>query len=1222
MPAFAQELAIPNVPLIAENKALPNVMFMIDDSGSMDWEVMTQPHYAVCNYYNPKNYSSCSSALMENGLFSYSEPNAAFKRFYNRTIYYLYDLNNKYSSYRAIQFPELINDDWRIYDSQFNTIYYNPEADYAPWAGPCSSKIDSNNLELCADADFTEVHAHPKEGHPDHGTKVDLDDHEFNNKQHIHSYVVSLDDTGYSGDKPTPTNMISQANGRVDYWDSHMVVSFESSNKVSAKLYKVDPVTKESKLQASHSFQSQNNCYDVLGSPVYVREMILGQRSLTANGGIECRTIAQARQNYANWFEYYRRRAFTTNASVSFIVDLYPDFYYGMHFINKLSIKTEVPKESDDIDEHNLSLLNDYFNNVQKRYGTPLVSALDKVGKYYKGDLTSTKPIKYECQLNNTIVMTDGYYNGSRPFLGDVDGDGFGGSGSTLADVSRYYYLNDLDTNMDNLVPTSKLDENNKQHMNTFGVSFGVFGNLNDGGNGWPTPGLTYNSNWGDPTSCSDCPEKIDDLWHAAYNGHGQFSSATNMDDLVATLRDALRQIQKQNKSSLSGVTTPSGTLTSDTLVYQARFGSDPWYGEFNAYPINSDGTIESDSPAFEAGELLKQRSPESRVVFTYNGKDGVRFFIDNSGVGSSTISVNQGKVFGRYVKEINNRIRGFNRIDEKDIVAYIRGETKNESRNIGFLRSRTSVLGDIIHSSPHYIGKPFLAYADESYLTFKEKYKGRNPMVAVGANDGMLHIFHAQTGEELMAYVPGNMGYWTNLPYLSDPEYSHAYYVDGEIASNDVYIDSLNDWRTILVGGLRAGGQGIYALNVTKGQFSESDADALNSVLFEFSDEDDEDMGYVFGTPQIVKMQNDQWAIVVGNGYNATKKEYPSGEDDDDYSKSKQATLFVMFIDKGLDGTWTPGTDYIKIPVGDKSSNGLSEPFPVDVDGDYKVDYIYAGDLEGNVHRFDVRSTKPSDWTSSNATKVLYAGSKEHPITTPLVVGPHPQGVSKGVYVYFGTGKYIELEDNSSLNQPTQTVMGIIDTLSPSQGTVYGTTTLLKQSILASYEDLRATSDNNLDLLQQNGWYMNLEVNGQNYGERIIGRPKLRNQRLIFATIIPNGTDANMCDQNVGISWLMEVDARDGSRLGMPPYDINRDGLFTEADYAYYYDPTTGEKKYVPHSGVKSDVGIIGQTPSIITDMQNEKEYKFLSGSEGLSTKTESIDERFRGRQSWQQVQ
>src|SRR5690606_27830242 len=97
--------------------------------------------------------------------------------------------------------------------------------------------------------------------------------------------------------------------------------------------------------------------------------------------------------------------------------------------------------------------------------------------------------------------------------------------------------------------------------------------------------------------------------------------------------------------------------------------------------------------------------------------------------------------------------------------------------------------------------------------------------------------------------YIPGDRRLYKNLSELSKTTYTHKFTVDGSPTDADVFING--SWRTILTGGLRKGGQTVYALDITDpSQFTESNASQL--YLWEFSDVNDADLGYIYGNVKI----------------------------------------------------------------------------------------------------------------------------------------------------------------------------------------------------------------------------------------------------------------------------------------------------------------------------------------------------------------------------------
>jgi type IV pilus assembly protein PilY1 len=440
----------------------------------------------------------------------------------------------------------------------------------------------------------------------------------------------------------------------------------------------------------------------------------------------------------------------------------------------------------------------------------------------------------------------------------------------------------------------------------------------------------------------------------------------------------------------------------------------------------------------------------------------------------------------------------------------------------------------------------------------------------------------------------------------------------------------------------LRGGGQGIYALDITTPPSSSTSESAVaDQVMWEFTDANDSDLGYTFGEVNIVRMHNGKWAAVFGNGYNNTET--------GNASTAGNAALFIVDLSNGsLIRKIDTLNGMAQDPKGQSRPNGLAAPAPVDVDGDYIVDYIYAGDLFGNLWKFDVRGDD-SDWgiaygSSSNPEPLYVASSatgERQPITSRPQVGRHPLGYpdTKGVIVYFGTGQYIEVGDNTPVGQTTQTFYGIWDALwEGTEFTAFTRSHLLQQQIIeeataGDFEYRITTNDpitwhTNTGLPTDSppsthlGWYLDLinteSNNTDNQGERHVTNSVLRGGRIVFTTLIPNQL-VNACDAG-GTGWLMELDATNGGRLSFTPFDVNGDGRFSEADYIEITD-AEGNTIQVPTSGRKSTVGII-PSPGIVQDAGGSPEYKYTSGSTGeVETTLENPGRGAVGRQSWRQL-
>lgn len=1212
-------LSIPNTPLFIQQETPANVLFVMDDSGSMDWEVIAKPHWEACNYNPDTSYRQCNTDYQNDGIFHFSQKTTSGgKRFNSRAIYYLFNLNNKYSYYNALDFPELVDEDWRIFNSNFNGMAYNPSVTYIPWLNNCDGRGTSSDPYIeCDNAKFNVANSNPHKDHPDYNTTVNLGNYSYSGNTVRLSYSVSIDDKKFTGNAPNQDNIADGSNNIIDPWDSNALFQFMGGNAISVAIRSTNAQAVQNTIRST-TLSGSSACYDALGPQNLVQEIIAGTRSITATNGPGCRTVADAQQNYANWFEYNRRRSLSSKAALSYIISNFPGLYYGLSYINDGStIANKLPDLNANLTTNNNDLMREYFIKEQKAVGTPLVSALNTAGRYYAGQL-GTSPIKTSCQRNFSIMMTDGYWNDTnweRPRLADVDGDGYGSNYSTLSDVAYYYYKNDLLTNMGNNVTPTKDNPKTTQHMVTMGIAFGATGSLVASSDGWPTPTMQINSNWGNPDCNDDCPAKINDLWHAAFNSKGQFFAANNYEDLQAGLSASLQGILAAMLGSGSSSASNSSMLIENSRIYQAQFKNTDWSGDLKALSIDANGNINTVQPIWSAATRLKNITPSNRVIYTYGNKKGVLFKWPSNYLSptSSEIPLTQTNLLVSDISSSSKATIGNERID------YLRGDQSKEIDKGGSYRNRSSIMGDVIHSGSVYVGPPTALYTDPYYVNFKNTYKNRTPMIFIGANDGMLHGFNANTGDEIVAYVPAHPAIWSNLQALTKDSYTHRYFVDETPAVGDYLPSTSTNWRTVLASGMGLGGQGVFALDITDANFTNSAASAATKVLWEFTDANDVDVGYTFGTPQIVRMYNKKWAVIFGNGYNSTTNQYPSGTTDSRVSSTGQAALFILFIEGGTDGTWTVNTDYIKIPVGATGTkNGLSQPTAIDINGDFTVDYIYAGDLNGDVWRFDVRDKTPTNWKASSKISKLYSAGTSQPILNAPVVAPHPQGLDKGFLVYFGTGKFIEANDLNPANQSTQTMYAIWDKNGTTATSFAGKSTLLQQKILGTVDKYRAVSNNQIDWTTKNGWYLDFAT-----GERITSNPMLRNGRVIFTTTIPSGSSGEaQCSNFSATSWLMELDARNGGRLGIPPFDVNGDVAFDNNDYIEFNEEqgSSTVKVKAPPAGVMSDVGVTA-APTVMTTQEGNSEVKVLSGTGGVSGLTENPGQNVSGRQTWQEV-
>ena len=771
-------------------------------------------------------------------------------------------------------------------------------------------------------------------------------------------------------------------------------------------------------------------------------------------------------------------------------------------------------------------------------------------GPAYATGVSSASPIQHFCQKSFAVLLTDGRPQMDRnengtivsTYLQDYDGDcadpsrdnghsppATSCSGSYDMKSAPHDYESDGSDWLDD-VAKALYEMDLRPDLTDFS------------GNPVKNNVVTYAIGFADDQVINDPLLK-----DTARNGGGLFLTASDAASLKAAFESAVQSVLSQ-VGAAAAVAFNSGSITANSLLYLARFDSTRWSGDLIAHRINTDGSI--GAQVWSAASQLDAAVPGSRVIITYDrdAKAGEPFrtLTDLS-------SLQQG--------DLNTAPGGGSDSYGQDRLNYLRGDRSQEGV---LFRTRTNRLGDIVHSAPVYVGKPALPWPDtapfptapgQRYSDFKAAQAGRKPVVYVGANDGMLHGFDATDdattgGTEVLAYVPHEVAQTIadrGLHYLTDPNYQHRYYVDLTPTVSDVYIGG--GWATMLVGGLRGGGRGLFALDVTDpATFSESNA--ANIVMWEFTDEDDADLGYTFSKPTVAMMNNGRFAVIVGNGYNNTG----SGE----------AVLFILFVDGGLDGVWTAGTDYIKLTtkVGTTADpNGLATPAVADLDGNGTADRIYAGDLFGNMWVFDVSGSNEATWGSAynaggNPAPLFVAqdaSGTAQPITSKPFLLRNPDVETNAsndpnILVLFGTGQYLTETDKTTTD--TQTFYAVWDS-----GTKGLTRTSLVQQEITEFsvttgggtKTVRTLTSNPVDYLAGNyGWYVDLLENGTvQQGERVVTSPTVIGELVFFNTLIP---DTRPCAYG-GTGWLMSADATTGANPTEAAFDLNADGIVSSAD-------------------------------------------------------------------------
>jgi len=1122
--SFGAVPAVSQTPLFLTASVKHNLMFVIDDSGSMDSSMelptsdgmYSEPYNYQC-YYNSA-YHTCTTSMYYGYVFPAPHD-------------YPYDGDHLYWWYTPAPTPKYAF----VRSAAYNKMYYDPTQTYTPWpsrpghtfgdstasAAPRDPEYPNNTVNLTADVTGNFGYVDGKTGYSQQVTFYPA------------IYYVTTTDGTYKG---------------VDLKGNTITNSCSTPNAADFKAFEAAP--------ASFNFSKA----DALGMDGQCLKLVqIKDNGQTYNG----LSYKEAMQNFANWFTYYRKRHLAMRAAVARSLGGISGIRVGMMWINDTSTDVKMYDISDTSVGGGLDQLlkahYQHFNGIGG-YGTPLRAALNFAGKQYERT-DSNAPITQACQKNFALMFTDGYaYAQNISGIGNEDGSAgtpYADSwSSTQGDIAYKYYTTNLRPDLPtgqvrvpigcaSTNPSKQLDCNTNLHMNTYTVGLGAIGTL-FGKNYFDVADAYANPPaWPEP-KYNETPQQVDDLYHAAVNGHGEAYSVSSTKELIDGLGAALKNIVSR-LGSASAVTFNTATVKTDALIFSAQFNSSDWSGDLIANKLNSTNgqlTLVNGSyigsVAWDAAQELDSSSvtAANRNIVTYDGSQGVPFQWSNLN------SAEQNDLLSG----------GVSTTEAQQRLAFIRGDRSQEGQ---LFRKRGSRLGDIVHSSPVYISTPGMGWPDsdpfgsstDRYTDFKAAESNRDPMIYVGANDGMLHAFDASTsstgGKEMFAYIPESVyssATGAGLHYLTQKDYNHRYYVDLSPSVGDVYLNDAGGngaWRSLLVGGLRGGGRGIFAIDVTNPTKFTSESSVASLVQWEFTTANDNRLGYLTGPVQFA-MVNDKgsyrWKLIFGNGYDPA-----TGE----------TGLFMLDLQDAVDGTWDSGDwQFIDLGPGD----GLvSNVRLVDLNGDHVVDRIYASDYDGNI--WAIAPNKNGTWSSAyskgNTPEPLFtakdANGNPQPIQEPPIVyrNTYVTGTSSNdpnLMVAFGTGQYLTSNDLS--NTQTQSFYSVWD---------HGTPNLTRSDL--TVRTISDTTTNGVDVRHisgspiswydgtsgSHGWYMDFNTQS---GERVVQSPSLRNSTLFFNTDIPSSSACGSGGSSVEMFLNL-----DGSEPTRNVFDTNHDGQINSSD-------------------------------------------------------------------------
>ena len=1048
--SIAAVLNLESSPLFLNHSDKANLMLVIDDSGSMDWEISiadtadgvlwwddTAAAFVGANQLGQLN-QHLSGLDFNDGPHFYLFPNGTVAadgpdhRWYDDSIA---AVNNK-----GFAIPPFIQYAFTR-TAEINTAYYNHNITYKPWSrSKHGGTTYTNMLPANALSD------------PDIGDAGDTNSAKFDLTQNVESFAANHVFGVYNG-MTIPAGAryydgsawVTASTDIAQAVDTRMGVSYFPATYytiVTSGSYTMggtqdcatpDPAQYVVFRSAPSTFSS--SVADALahdGRCLKKIEIRPATTSYSANGArTDCAnpsscTYAEEIQNFANWFSYHRKRYLTLRAAMGQTFQDVSGVRAGLFTINNVAdgSQGDVTMLDLDVSADNLSLF-DLIYSIDAGGGTPNREGLDFAGQQLMRT-DANAPVEGSCQKNFALQFTDGYSEITTT-SGAGNADGSAGApyadsySNTLADIAYKYYSTPLrtgagfptqqvivDTACQGPNPDAILDCNKNLHMNTYGIVLGgigqdIFG-VNDGGITRTTVAEAHTNppTWQNVNAIRNATQ-IDDLYHATVNGHGEMFRASSPQELTSSLKQALVSINDQ-KGSASKVTFNSSALSQGSLIFAAGFATDGWSGDVKAFELDEDNGTLSASPVWSAAEdWLDSPSPGSlpavpprllpadRTILTHNGTQGIGFKWANY----ASLSVAQKADLGSAssVTSVDPSVAGATNTAIENVINFIRGERTQESPN-GVLRMRNSALGDFVNSSLVYVGKPPLKWPDSALFT---------------ASSGAARYsdYRSAMTRKEMVYVGGNDGMLHGFATSSaDADFGKELlaYIPSSIFSSDAnaglhyltepgyqhrfYVDLSPTVSDVIINNKWST---ILIGGERSGGRSLFALDITNPSLFgDDATKAANTVLWEFTDADLGYTYSKPTVVKLNNGkWGAV---FGNGYNN---TGTGEAKLFIVELEPS--GAWSENSNFYKLSTGVGSvgsPNGLATPVAVDLDGNGTADRVYAGDLSGNLWAFDISDATPAgNWTSvydtSGTPAPLFKAQDGSSLDQPITAQP-----------------------------------------------------------------------------------------------------------------------------------------------------------------------------------------------------------------------------------------
>jgi type IV pilus assembly protein PilY1 len=1072
--AHATNLA--ELPLKASVLAKPNVIFGMDDSGSMDWEVALRTDNGLVHWRFNSATGFGSAWDATNNRPHESSPDFS-PLAYNfpmgtGTGGQIYGVTNQFG--RPI--PPIAQLAWTR-SNAFNPLYYNTMVTYPAW----SPAYVSGAMRSYANASTTAAPSHPG---PLGSTPTSL------------NVGADFDSTSTNWSANADTDFTFRVlAGMTLPAGTRVLASSTTSGVCSGSTVRT--------LSATTTVPSGASCRASI--PYY--PATFWQRTVCPSGDTACvpapdctaqdpnttpgatcvaspdglgklrryeirsgntfpsgRSHAAELQNFANWFTYYRKRKLMLAGAMGRVLEPITGLRLGVVPFNNRTTVTMRDADATSAASNRYEIAGRFYLNSMATNGTPTHATMKHIGTQFD---TNTGIVQFACQRNAMFVVTDGFANAHSETAPSYDAARFGSGppysttfANSLADFALAYYTNRLRASGGSALTAGRVpsgdparpnpDLNTDLHVNTYGITLGARGTLFPSAlNPFETDVFASPPTW--PTPVADDPTMIDDLWHATINGRGQMYLANDVESMRLAIQGAFDDILSQQGAQSSVAVSSVNLDRGDSQAYLASYNPSGWVGDLIAAPVDKATAAIDTALAnrkWSAAELLAARDWTTRIVFSAGSSGGMDFSTANVGAAVNPDSAN---------------------FTDAQVVEYLRGNRDGEG---DLFRKRQSLIGAVVNAEP-------VLARDEA-------------MVYLAAGSGMLHAFDTVTGKEEWAFAPpdglANLGKsvqrgWVYQTLLdATPAYAR-----------------LSGGGKLLVGGMGAAGRSYYALDVSSPK-NKTAATAAAQFRWVFPAAGDTTnrgrMGFTIGKPVITRTAADGDVVLVTSGVDNGQT---IGDGKGRLWMLDAATGTVLKTFRTTDGT-AGGLEAGLVHV---------SAFKED---DGTVRYAYGGDLLGNLWRFDLATSGAGEHVAELVATLRDAAGNAQPVTA----APELALVSGKRVILVGTGRLLDISDFGSTR--TQTFYAIAD----------GTTLLNARTSLAQQAYTRGSggsgtvSASPVNWSTGRGWYMDLPS-----GEQANTDPIVTYGAVAFVT---NRNGASDCSQE---SYLYLLDIGTGA---LPP--------------------------------------------------------------------------------------